>query len=275
MESKLLELSKKKSAFMWTQVYTSAIEMESGKDAQGDWIIPDQSEINEESTHDDTDSLGINIKHAFTIMGARKVTIAGKDGKKAEQKTLVTIRNPWGEETGYKGPFGPQDERWSRISEKDKQGLNLSSDYGNTKEQDQNGQFVVDMETFYQRFKGVTAMYGQDFGEPRRFMMLDDKMSEKKTGRKGGFTSSHKFNIRSSSKQKLYITAHTWMRQQYPRGDKCKDTTKHMISIDSDTKHKMYDDDADLVEQERQFIKEWKWGAQTIVVNIDPSKKNK
>ncbi|XP_027043249.1 calpain-9-like isoform X2 [Pocillopora damicornis] len=64
--------------------------------------------------------LGLVKGHAYSVTGATTVNYRGRGTK------LVRVRNPWGNEREWEGPWGDKSSEWRGLSESDKRDMKLS-----------------------------------------------------------------------------------------------------------------------------------------------------
>ena len=66
---------------------------------------------------------GLVAGHAYTISDIRKIKLS--DSKMQSIVTLIRVRNPWGNETEWKGPWSDKSREWYSISDADKKSVGL------------------------------------------------------------------------------------------------------------------------------------------------------
>ncbi|XP_064628930.1 calpain-B-like [Lineus longissimus] len=88
---------------------------------------------------------GLIKGHAYTVTAVRKVHARTRTGQ--HDVELIRIRNPWGNEREWTGPWSDRSNEWSLLSEEEKKNLGLSFDH--------DGEFWMSFDDFTKNFTTV------------------------------------------------------------------------------------------------------------------------
>jgi len=141
-------------------------------------------------------SLGISYNHAYTLLGAVKLS----DGTK-----LFKLRNPWGTEK-YQGPWSDSSAKWNDQFKAEVKMETLND-----------GTFFMDVPTYKTQFEDTTINWAIEDFEHQYFAKFNDDSG--KPGRYswcGSWCKMHSFSLKSDVHQSVYIVAHTWPDRSYP-----------------------------------------------------------
>jgi len=106
---------------------------------KGDWKSSNQADAN-----------GLVAGHAYTVTDAVKVR------HKMGTEKLLRIRNPWGNETEWKGSWSDNDENWNLLDEEAKRKISFMSKA--------DGEFWMSYRDFCKQFQEITiCTIGPDF----------------------------------------------------------------------------------------------------------------
>ncbi|XP_076441733.1 calpain-9-like isoform X2 [Babylonia areolata] len=86
---------------------------------------------------------GLIMGHAYSITAVRLLDL--KTPRVQGKIPLVRVRNPWGNECEWKGPWSDQSREWSMVSERQKHELGLKKD--------DDGEFWMSFQDFTQEFQ--------------------------------------------------------------------------------------------------------------------------
>eukprot|EP00794_Sanderia_malayensis_P020343 gene20343-22346_t len=89
-------------------------------------------------------SNGLVKGHAYTISSTARVNIRNKSGAAPTQVDLIRVRNPWGNEKEWNGPWSDSSPEWKLLSNKDKKKMGLMFDH--------DGEFWITVEDFVANF---------------------------------------------------------------------------------------------------------------------------
>ena len=68
-------------------------------------------------------SNGLVMGHAYSVTGVKQVKLS--DGTEAQ---LVRLRNPWGNETEWKGAWSDSSSEWRKVPEEERKAIGLTFD---------------------------------------------------------------------------------------------------------------------------------------------------
>ncbi|KAF6041126.1 hypothetical protein EB796_000562 [Bugula neritina] len=106
---------------------------------KGDWKNSSQADAN-----------GLIAGHAYTVTDAQKVR------HRLGTEKLLRIRNPWGNETEWKGSWSDNDENWNLMDEEMKKKMSFTSKA--------DGEFWMSFRDFCKQFQEITiCTLGPDF----------------------------------------------------------------------------------------------------------------
>ncbi|XP_046401342.1 calpain-B-like [Ischnura elegans] len=91
---------------------------------------------------EDRTSLGLITTHAYSITDVKEVTLS--TGHKVQ---LVRVRNPWGNEAEWKGPWSDRSREWNSISQSERQSIGLTFE--------SDGEFWISVQDFKNNFTSM------------------------------------------------------------------------------------------------------------------------
>jgi hypothetical protein len=146
---------------------------------------------------------GIANSHVYTILSAHEI-----GGEK-----LIRIRNPWGRNEKYTGPWSDKSENWTDSIKDEVHYLDESD-----------GIFFMDLDTYYLEFEDTVVHFATTEMTQTYFLVTNDDAVNNAAGTLNPnkrtmwdkTRSQHTFTITSPADQKIYIAMHTWSLRTYP-----------------------------------------------------------